>query len=277
MTLDKPLLQNLKYYTVYQILYVSAVIILTSIGSFFHFLLDHEISIVESWLHNNHWELLITSKLLSLFLLNRWFTVRLYEFRTVRELVKDLVRWPEPKAIVISLFAAAGVLALGQIEVVPQNFSYWYYHITSFLGLFLFFGIEFIVIVYLDDILHQRSSPPNKLGLALAYIAIFSVAFRLSMPDYYNLMSYVIFCYSVLIYLSGKSFRIWSNVVCFLLLFVAPMGSLVGLDPVWGDDFSPFKVGKHLNVTLLAAVWVISFLYYNYRDQVLFSARKLFR
>jgi len=194
MTGHSALFQNIRYYAVYQLMYVSAVVLLTSSGAFFHFLLDHEISIVESWLHNNHWEILIISKLFSLFLLNRWFSVRLYEFRSVRDLIKDLVRWPEPKAIVISLFMVTGLLAMGRPVIVSQNFNYWYNHFASFFGLFLYFGIEFIVIVYLDDILNQKVSP-HKFWLGLAYIATFAVAYRLSTPDYYNLLNYVVFCY----------------------------------------------------------------------------------
>ena len=98
------LVKNIKYYFAFQLIFVSLVVVLSSIGVFFHFLLDHEISIVESWLHNNQWEILISSKLVSLFLLNRWFEVRLYELKSFRQLVKELVTWPDPKAIVISVF-----------------------------------------------------------------------------------------------------------------------------------------------------------------------------
>jgi len=62
-----------------------------------------------------------------------------------------------------------------------------------------------------------------------------------------------------------------------LILFVAPMGSMFGMDPVWGDDFSPFRVEKKLNLALLAVIWMISFFYYRYRDQFISSARKLLR
>lgn len=268
--------QYLKYYGAYQGIYVALVIILTSIGAFFHFLLNHEISIVESWLHNNHWELLIISKLLSLFAINRWFTVKLYQLKSIRELIRELVRWPEPKAVVISIFMIASFLSLGKITLASQNIGYWYYHFVSLIGLILFFGIEFIVIIYLEDVLDQKEHPPRFL-LSVAYVILFAVAYRLSVPDYYGLLPYVTFCYSSLVYLSGKSFRIWSNVICFLLLFVAPMGSIFGLDPVWGEDFSPFMMGKKLNMAFLSIVWVISFCYYKYRDQFIYSARKLLR
>lgn len=276
MTLDRNLVKNVQYYASFQLLFVAIFIILSSIGAFFHFLLDHEISIVESWLHNNHWEILILAKLITLFLLNRWFVIRLYQLKTIRQLVKDLIRWPESKAVVISFFMMGSFITLGQSEYTGQNLSYWYHHIASFLGLFLYFAIEFIVIAYLDDILNSKEEP-SYLWLSVIYTILFTISFRLSVPDYYSLVPYIVFCFSTLIYLSGRSFQNWSNVVCFLFVFVAPMGSLLGLDPVWGDDFSPFKMDKKLSVSFLAVIWVISFCYYKYRDQVLHSARKLLR
>lgn len=270
------LFKNLKYYAVFQLVFVIIVVLLSSIGAFFHFLLDHEISIVESWLHNNQWEILIVSKLISLYLLNYWFKVRLYQLKSFRELVSELVGWPDSKAIVVAVFTVASYIAVGNVVYVSQNVGYWYFQLASFFGLFIFFGIEFIVIAYLEDILNQKVHPP-RLYLGAAYTFIFAVAFRMSVPDYYSLMPYMVLCYSSLIYLSGKSFKSWSNVVCFLVIFVAPMGSLFGLDPVWGDDFSPFRVDKKLNFSFLAAIWMISFSYYRYRDQFINSSRKLLR
>lgn len=268
--------KNLKYYAVFQLLFVILGVILSSVGAFFHFLLDHEISIVEAWLHNNQWEILIVSKLISLFLINRWFKVRLYELKNFRQLVKELLNWPDSKTFVVAIFMVLAYVGMGETHFVSQNVGYWYYQIASYFGLIIFFGIEFIVIAYLEDILNENDHPPRFL-LGLCYTLIFAAAFRLSVPDYYGLMSYVMLCYSSLLFLSGKSFKSWSNVVCFLILFVAPMGSIFGLDPVWGDDFSPFRVDKKLNLAFLAVIWVISFSYYSYRDQFIHSARKLLR
>lgn len=269
------LFNNIRYYATYQLLYVGLVVILSSIGAFFHFLLSHEISIVESWLHNNSWEILITSKLISLFLLNRWFSMRLYELKSIRELVRELVSWPRPEAVVVPVFMILGYLSISKVSMVPQNLGYWYYHIASFIGLFLFFGVEFIVIAYLDDVLNQKDRP-NVLIMGIAFTAIFSAAYRMSVPDYYGLLPFVVLCFSSLLYLSGRSFKSWSNVVCFLLLFVAPMGAVFGLDPVWGNDFSPARVVTKLGAPFLAAIWMISFSYYKYRLRLLDYGRKLF-
>lgn len=273
---DGILFKNIKYYASYQLLFVAIFILLSSIGAFFHFLLNHEISIVESWLHNNHWEILIIAKLLSLFLINRWFRVRLYQLKSIRQLVRELVKWPEPKAIVISFFMVTSYLTLSGISYTGGNVGYWYFHFTSFIGLFLYFGIEFIVIAYLDDVLNEKEQP-NFMWLSVFYTILFSLAFRLSIPDYYGMLPYVVMCFASLMYLSGKSFKSWSNVVCFLLVFVAPMGSIFGMDPVWGDDFSPFTVKTKVHLAFLAVIWVVSFLYYKYRDQIILGARKLVR
>lgn len=270
------LTKNIQYYSSFQLIYVLIFMLLSSIGAFFHFLLNHEISIVESWLHNNHWEILILSKLLALFLLNRWFKVKLYQVKSFKDLLKELLGWPTRPAVVISLFMALGFLSLSKIVFTSQNIGYWYYHLTSFLGLFLYFGIEFIVIAYLDDVLNTKDHP-SHFWMGLIYTILFTVAFRLSVPDYYGLLPYVVLCYSTLAYLSGKSFKSWSNVVCFLLVFVAPMGSLFGLDPVWGDDFSPFSLKMKLKPSFLVAIWILSFCYYRYREHIIFYVRKFVR
>jgi hypothetical protein len=272
------LLPSLRYFGAFQLASVVLVIVLSSVGAFFHFLLDHEISIVEAWLHNNHWEILIGAKLLALFLLNRWFRMRLYEMKSIRELVRELVRWPEPKAVVVAVFAAVSYLSLAGASYAGQNLGYWYYHLTSFVGLFLYFGIDFVVIAYLDDVYRTPGSAPGpEAWLAAGYTVLFTTAFRLSVPDYYDLVPYTVFCFSTLLYVSGRAFRGWSNAVCFLLVFVAPMGSVFGLDPVWGDDFSLFAMKSKLALPFLAAIWMVSFCYYKYRDRLIFGARKLVR
>jgi succinate dehydrogenase hydrophobic anchor subunit len=268
------LVRNIKYYAAFQLVFATSVILLSSVGAFFHFLLDHEISIVEAWLHNNQWEILIVAKLAALFVLNRWFRIKLYELKSVRQLVGELVRWPDKEAGVISVFIALSCLALGEVFRVSGSFGYWYYNLTSFLGLFLLFGIEFIVIAYLDDVLNTRQQP-SRPWLGIAYTLLFTLAFRISVPDYYGLLPYVVFCYTLLLLLSGESFKKWSNVVCLLLLFIAPMGAVVGLDPVWGEDFSPMRLKSKLNLASLVAIWVISFCYYRFRNQFINSAHRL--
>lgn len=276
LKLQNDFFKNITYFGAYQLLCAVVFILFSSFGAFFHFLLNHEISIVESWLHNNHWEILILAKFISLFLLNRWFHVRLYQLKPIRSLFLELLRWPDHRAIVVSVFMVVSYVSLSGTAYVGQNLGYWYFHLISFFGLFLYFGIDFIVIAYLQDVLQMTEGTAN-LKLSLVYTLFFVLSFRLCVPDYYNLLPFVIFCFSTLLFLSGRSFKSWSNVVCFILVFIAPMGTLFGMDPVWGDDFSPFPVKTKLALPFLAAIWVVSFSYYKFRDQFISGARKLVR
>lgn len=187
------LFKNTRYYASFQLIFVVLAITLCSIGAFFHFLLGHEISIVESWIHNNHWEIIIISKVVSLYLINKWFKMRLYELLSIRALLKQLVGWPEGRALVISAFSLISFLVLGNVSDPKQNLAYLYYHIVSFLGLIIFFGVEFVLIAYLDDVLNQKSPPKKYLGVI--YCALFVLSFKLIVPDYYGQLPFVIFCF----------------------------------------------------------------------------------
>jgi hypothetical protein len=266
----------MRYYLGYQLIFIFIFTVVTSVGAFFHFLLNHEISIVESWLHNNHWEILILSKLFSVYLINQWFKVKLYELKRIRDLIRELVGYPEPRAIVLSFFMLSAYLALSGLKLSPQNMGYTYNHMASYLGIFLYFGIEFVVISYLEDVLNVEKKP-NTFSTALVYLILFIAAFRLSIPDYYGMLPFMVLGFSTLIFLSGPFFKNWGNVVFYLICFIAPMGAIFGLDPVWGDDFSLFRLKTKLSLSFLVIIWMISFAYYKYRKSFIQGAKKLLR
>jgi hypothetical protein len=229
---------------------------------------------VESWLHNNHWEIIVTSKFVALMIMSHWFRISFYQMKSVRLLLKELLNWPDHRAIVVSFFCLISFLSLAGLKYPDQNISYFYSHMTSFFSLILFFGIEFVIITSIEYILpkdHKFSF--GILGAIYSLFFIFST--RLCIPDYYELFPYIVFCFSTLIVLSGKSFKNWSNIACFLLFFIAPMGAFFGLDPVWGNDFSPFSLKSKIALPFLLIIWVVSFTYYNYRNQIISGTKKL--
>ena len=267
---------HIKSYFIFQLIFVAIFVLMSSIGAFFHFLLDHEISVVESWLHNNTWEMIILSKLTSLFLLIKWFSIRLYEFTTFKELLKRLLIWPQGEAIVISAFCLVSFIALGNISLSDHNYLYWYHYFISYVGIFLFFGIEFIVMGYLNEVSGNLEGKQAVIA-KVSYLAFFMISYRIIIPDYYHLSFYICFCYAHLLFLANKNSKSWSNVVCFLVVFICPMASILGLDPVWGHDYSYLKLQDKFNNYVLILVWLISFCYYKFRNQLVYSYKKLKR
>lgn len=270
------MLQQIKYYFIYQLIYVAIFVLMSSVGAFFHFLLDHEISVVESWLHKNTWEMIILSKLTSLFLIIKWFSIKLYEFTTFKMLMKRLLTWPKGEAIVVSTFCLVSFIVLGKIVISDYNYPYWYQYIASYVGIFLFFGLEFVLMAYVNEVVTPLEGTELKIA-KISYLSFFMISYLTTIPDYYDLSFYSMFCFATLLYLADKGLNNWSNVVCFLLIFVCPIASIFGLDPVWGNDYSYFRFQDKFNNLLMLLVWFISFCYYKYRNQFLYSYKKLKR
>lgn len=268
--------KKIRYYGTFQLLNVIILVLISSFGAFFHFLLDHEISIVESWLHQNHWPIVGLSKIGSFLILNWWFRVRLYQMKSLKEMAREMLSWPDHRAIVLSFFILISTISLCETIYVSQNVGYLYNHFISSFSIVLFYGIDFVVLAYLEDILGEEADRKYSFVM-IAYVAIFFLSFRLSIPDYYNQFQNVFFCFTTLIYLSGKSYKKWGNILSFLFVFVAPMGAIFGVDPIWGEDFSPFKLKSSMTPTFLLVIWMISFSYYKYRDRIIFGFRKLIR
>jgi len=275
--IQKKFLNKFKYYLAFELLFACLVMIFSSIGAFFHFLLEHEISIIESWLHHNHWEIIIISKILSLFLLIKWFDIRLYQVQSFKELFSLFFRRPEQKAVVISSFVLLSCLALGDYKFVMQNWGYWYNHLIAFIGITLFFGLEFVFMAFLNEIYHDEKADTPNLGETLFVLVSFAISYRLSIPDYYDLFEYSIFCFSILFFLTGLNFKNSSNTLVFILVFVSPMATFCGLDPVWGEDFSIFRSESKLKLPFLVVIWMVSFIYYRYRELILAYSRKFIR
>jgi|GEM_PF-1131507 len=268
--------KSAKYFTIYYFLTVLTVMILSSLGTFFHFLLQHEMSIIESWLHQNKWEILILSKLFSIFLLKWWFGVKLYQLKSFSDMKKDFFIWPKFHAVVVSFFCLIAFASLGQIAKPPQSFLYGYQFFISILGVVTFFFLDIIVLTYIQEIFH-RNKKFNVTFVNLIYVLIFSLACYMCIPDYYQNNKYFVFIFLTLLILYSDSKHSWGNALCFLLVFSAPMVSLLGIDPVWGDDFSLFNLEKKPGLTFLAVIWVISFLYYNQRETLIIFGLRLIR
>jgi len=274
--IQRKFLNKFKYYLAFELIFVSLVMLFSSIGAFFHFLLDHEISIIESWLHHNHWEIIIISKILSLFLLIKWFDIRLYKIQSLKELSGLFLKRPEQKALVISLFVLLSFLGLGDFKFVIQNWGYWYNHLMAFLGITIFFGMKFVFMAFLNQVYSEAEYSFNFIE-ALFFLVIFGISYRLSVPDYYHLFEFSMFCFSILFFLTGLDFKNSSNTLVFIFLFISPMAAFCGLDPVWGDDFSIFRSESKIKLPFLVVIWMVSFIYYRYRELILTYSRKFIR
>jgi hypothetical protein len=265
---------RLASYTCYQVIFILSVVLLSSLGAFIHFLLDHEISIIESWLQNYGWEIVIFAKAMSLYTMYYWSKVKSRNWPNFKNVKSLLTEWVQYKSLVLTVFSLLGLIALGGVKLNPIYTSYIWGHLISYFGVFLFYGADIFFWLYLND---QFPSSKRYVWEKLIFLCISLVAFRVSVPDYFKLWPIVLFVYFNLLLITHSQLKRFSNALWFLIIFVGPMNTFMGVDLVWGNDFSPFELKQSGLVTFLVVCGVLSLGYYKLRDSLEFFIKRFKR
>jgi hypothetical protein len=259
--------RNLRWWGFYIVVQVLAHVALTSVGAFFHFLLDHELSIVEGWVHNNGWELVASAKLFAAWVVHRLLKVRLYRPRGVREFFRDEWRWPEARSLVVTVFLVLILITMSSPVVQSQNGTYLSYHLTAYMGCLTWLMVDYFILAILQDLFpvsHSRLMWWRMVGC----LAGFWLSLRLVVPDYFGTSIFMYLHFLSLIILAGPRLLHWSDVAAYVALFAAPMSALFGIDPIWGVDFAPLKFARLPAIPFLILIWMLSWAYYSYRHRL---------
>lgn len=265
---------RLSSYACYQIIFILSVVLLSSLSAFIHFLLEHEISIIESWLQNYGWEIVIMAKSMSLAAMYYWSKVKSRSWPSFKNIRSVLTEWVEYKALVLTVFSLLGLIAIGGVTLNPIYTSYLWGHIISLVGVIIFYGADIFYWLYLND---QFSDQKRAIWEKLIFLGISLVAFRVSVPDYFKLWPIVLFVYFNLLLITHSQLKRFSNAFWFLLIFVGPMNTFLGVDLVWGSDFSPFELKQFSLVTFLVVCGMLSLVYYKFRDSLEFFIKRFKR
>lgn len=261
-TFSRPMQKIALYYLGYCAILILTQISMVSVVAFFHFLLDHDMSVVENWLTRNAWEMLCLSKLVALFAIMNVIRLNLYTDTTVIHYLKKLEFKPDHQVIVFIFFVLAADLML----VLNSPLSYTLRElefsatVTSFFGSATFYFLDMILIVYLMElfpILKKR----NKIILLTFFTIIFLIVTNIIHP-----YSKVNTLYMVLFY---------SSLVITLFLFPKNMGNLIwlsssfiglsciifGQDLVWSNSYSLIIQNRILPPIGHLACWFIGVIY----------------
>ncbi len=258
--------RHTRWWLFYMIVFVFVHVVLSSIGAFFHFLLDHEISIVEGWLHKNGWELTLFSKLFSFFILQKFLQIRLYRPKSLKVFLKDQWRLPNQNLIVSIIFLFISLVVIGKPEVQKQNFTFFLYHLITYVSILVWFLTDYFALVQLKDLFDNNNKTLSR-WLLVIYFLSFVLSFEMVIPDYFSTGIVIYLHFLSILLITGSKFRQWTNVFFYLALFAAPLATIFGMDPVWGPDFSPFKFNRMPHSAFLITIWMISLAYYRYRHR----------
>ena len=237
--------------------------IIMSIVTFFHFKLNHGLSIINEWVFYNGWMIVILTKSVSIWLFLKFLLVGSMRRSPFKSLLLDGIAFPE-KEILISLggiyffFIFAGG---GNLE-------------PSFKVSFSRSSISFIcvTIFYLSTVLSllaiQKQYPlREKCRLDLIPILAFIVLSleRQIFPFAKGMNSTVFSNFVLCQFLIGWKKYNWSLSAIFILIFVAPCAVLIGFDPVYGDEYSFFSLNQHIGGVLYFVILLLSVFYLFYK------------
>jgi len=252
------------YFFGYCFLFLLTHLALISLVSFFHFLLDHEMAVIEDWLYRNAWELIICAKLVSAFLITKALKLNNYSIVSLFYILKS-ERWiPNKRAILFTVFIAvffyALILVINKDGLISNqkisNFTY-----ISFFGSCLFYFIDFIVIT---NLFHNINISGKKKHTVLLFslVVAFLLTTRAALPyneKYYDFVA--LHFITLMIFLIKEKVNIL-NPIIYTAIVIGPFSSVYGLDIVWDNSHSIYYFKQSLPFLGIIGVWLVGLTYY---------------
>lgn len=266
------------YYSFFCLLYLLTITLSVSLISFFHFYLGHPIEVVQEWVFDNGWGIIIVGKVFSLILLYKFYNLKRGLRYSVKELFFNNFKAANRETLLILLF----FLGLGLLLGLKENDSYvldvYKIAISYFFGL-LFYLIDIFILVLLGKNNHQDELPNGFSNLIFAFMFVITsmVSFLLitinSTSEKPNL-TVTFFNMVILLFLTNlnkaKSPNL-TNPLLFLTFFICPMMSFFGWDPIWAKTYSFFEGGALFDSKTYLAVCLFILYYMNLKNLKIFK------
>lgn len=262
---DSPLGSQIKYYALFYFVLWSFHLVLISLISYFHLLLNHNIRTIGDWIGDRGWFLIIISKVFIFYLALLFIRLKSKKINLVRSYFRNSIQLPRKEIIVALIFLLIGLMGLGKMSLNSTLIFELPRMILSAAGTFIFFAVDYAMLVILEIFfpLHTKRDSNRKLLLfpLLFYYCTYATFI------YEQTVSFKLYAYFfLLLYLGEWRRRNWTLPMLFLLAFLVPSYTLLGLDPVWSSSYSFLAMEK--NISSFSIFILIGFaIYYLHRTQ----------
>jgi hypothetical protein len=254
--------QFLFYFFFYAVMWVFH-IILISLVSFFHLLLDHNIRTIGDWIGDRGWSLIIISKLFVFYLAIQFINLKTNKIFSIKSYFRNNIQTPRLEVFVALIFLIIGLMGIGDIRFNSTMIFELDRILLSFLGTFVFFAVDYILLVILDVFFPVRDEVlrNRRLFLLPFLFYLFSAATFM----YEQTISLNFYAFFLLLVYSGEWRRKnWTLPAVFLVSFLIPCFTFLGLDPVWGEIYSPFFASKKISTPSIFILVGFAVLYLHY-------------
>ncbi len=250
--------QVLIYCTYYLLIWLTQLILL-SVSAYFHFLLSHRLEIIEEWIWDRGWILIVVSKLLSFYVMVQFISLQDSSRTALRNILSAKIAPLKLEVVVASALLFVLFVYLGA----PAQFSKTSIQIEqvvmSYFGNILFYIIDIFFIVVLQNYfpVGNRKKLSKIFLFGILFFGLAKLIYFYATDLNYVVTINFLFCLYILEYLPTNL----KNVFAFLAIFVSPLSAFMGNDPIWGNSFSVFILNSKFTFFLLFINYAIGFAY----------------
>lgn len=259
--------QMLFYFFFYAVLW-GVHLILISLISFFHLLLDHNIRTIGDWIGDRGWSLIILSKVFVFYLAMLFVNLKTKKIFSLKSYFRNSVQAPRIEVIVTLLFLIIALFGLGEIHINKTMIIEIDRLLLSIAGSFIFFAVDYVLLVILDVFYPVREERLRLKRIIL--FPLFFYFFTAATFVYEQTITLKLYAFFILLIYSGEWRRKnWTLPAVFLIAFIVPSFSLFGLDPVWGEIYSPMAASKKISTSsvFILIFFAIGYLHYTLRSK----------
>ncbi len=237
-------------------------LVLISLIMLFHFLLDHDLRIIEDWMFYYAWEIIIISKLLGLYLIfifiNKSFDGNL---TVIYKKIFHNYYFPTREFYIILFSSLIIITLLGRPVRGDQLEISIFQMIISWLGIVIFFLSDILIVSFI----YKNQSKLFIKILELIYMIIIlyvinklSLVYAIKIDIYVNI--HMVICLLILMFTKSRLIGVTS----YVMIVAAPLGSIFGMDFIWGNNFSPIKMSNSIGILECLSVLTAIGLYLLY-------------
>lgn len=241
-----PLGSQIKYYALFYFVLWSFHLVIISLISYFHLLLNHNIRTIGDWIGDRGWFLIILSKVLIFYLALQFIRLKSNKMTLVRSYFRNSIQMPRKEIFVALFFLLLGLMGLGRMTVNNTLIFELHRMILSAAGTIVFFAVDYAMLVILEIFFPLRSGEDERRKLFLFPLLFYwftYATFIYEMTVNFKLYAY----FFLLLYLGEWRRRNWTLPLLFLLAFLVPGYTLLGLDPVWSSNYTFLAMEKSIS------------------------------
>lgn len=257
---SSPLATQVKRYILFQSIVWIFHLVVISLVSFFHLILNHGLGTIAEWINERGWELIIFTKVVVLFLFFQFFSLRFQVLSKIKSFYQNGFMRLRSDFLIVSVFFFIALFALGKPESNTAIGLEIGNLVLSYVGLIVFFGVDFLFLVLLSA---NFPLPQNDHFKAIVIHALtFFLGSWLSFQyEFINVNSIFFFIFLFLMYLSVWRRDNWTLPFTFLCFILTPISAFFGFDPVWQNQYSFLRFTQQIEPLEFNLIIVFCMLY----------------